>query len=67
MAYTSSSPDVADFVKVGDTVTEGQTVLLVEAMKVFNPILAHKAGKISQIFISSGSPVEYDEPLLLIE
>ena len=67
VAYTSSDPDSPAFVKVGDTVSEGKTLLLIEAMKVFNPILAPKAGRISQILISGGSPVEFGEPLVIIE
>ena len=67
VVYTSSDPDSPAFVKVGDTVSEGKTLLLIEAMKVFNPILAPKAGSISQILISGGSPVEFGEPLVIIE
>jgi len=65
--YTSSDPASPDYVKVGDKVSEGQTVLLIEAMKVFNPIAAQKAGTIKHIFISTGAPVEFAEPLLVIE
>ena len=67
VAYTSSDPDTPAFIKVGDIVSEGQTLLLIEAMKVFNPILASTSGRIKQILISSGSPVEFGEPLLIIE
>jgi len=67
VVYTSSDPDSPAFVKVGDNVSEGKTLLLIEAMKVFNPILAPKAGRISQILISGGSPVEFGEPLVIIE
>ena len=67
VVYTSSDPDSPAFVKVGDTVSEGKTLLLIEAMKVFNPILAPKSGRISQILISGGSPVEFGEPLVIIE
>jgi acetyl-CoA carboxylase biotin carboxyl carrier protein len=67
VVYTSSDPDSPAFVKVGDTVSEGKTLMLIEAMKVFNPILAPKAGRISQILISGGSPVEFGEPLVIIE
>ena len=55
------------FIKVGDNVSEGQTLLLIEAMKVFNPILATNAGRVTQILITSGSPVEFGEPLVIIE
>ena len=67
VVYTSSDPGSPAFVKVGDNVSEGKTLLLIEAMKVFNPILAPKAGRISQILISGGSPVEFGEPLVIIE
>mgnify|MGYP001369945137 CR=1 FL=1 len=66
VAYTSSDPDTPVFVKVGDNVSEGQTLLLIEAMKVFNPILAPITGRVTQILISSGSPVEFGEPLVII-
>jgi len=67
VAYTSSDPDSPPFVKVGDQVSVGQTLLLVEAMKVFNPITAPKAGKVLRILIENGSPVEFGAPLLIIE
>lgn len=67
VVYTSSDPDSPAFVNVGDTVTEGQTLLLIEAMKVFNPILAPKAGRVTQVFVESGSPVEFGEPLVIVE
>jgi acetyl-CoA carboxylase biotin carboxyl carrier protein len=67
IAYTSPEPSAPPFVKVGDTVAEGQTVLLIEAMKVFNPIKAPRAGKVTRVFVGNGTPVEYGEPLLLIE
>ncbi|MCH6589530.1 MAG: acetyl-CoA carboxylase biotin carboxyl carrier protein subunit [Alphaproteobacteria bacterium] len=65
--YTAPEPDEPPFVKVGDTVAEGQTLLLIEAMKVFNPITAPRAGKVVRILIGSGTPVEFGEPLLIIE
>jgi len=67
VAYTSSDPDSPPFVKVGDQVSAGQTLLLVEAMKVFNPITAPKAGKVTRILIENGSPVEFGAPLIIIE
>jgi acetyl-CoA carboxylase biotin carboxyl carrier protein len=67
VVYTAPDPDKPPFVKVGDRVQKGQTVVLIEAMKVFNPIEAPLSGTVSRIFINSGSPVEFDEPLLLIE
>jgi acetyl-CoA carboxylase biotin carboxyl carrier protein len=66
-AYLSPEPGSAVFVKVGDTVTEGQTLLIVEAMKTFNPIAAPRAGKVVQIIVADAQPVEYGEPLLLLE
>ncbi len=67
VVYTSSDPDSPAFITVGDTVSEGQTLLLIEAMKVFNPILAPKAGRVTQILVESGSPVEFGEPLVIVE
>jgi acetyl-CoA carboxylase biotin carboxyl carrier protein len=66
-AYLSPEPGSAVFVKVGDSVTEGQTLLIIEAMKTFNPIAAPRAGKVAQILVSDAQPVEYGEPLMLIE
>lgn len=66
-AYASPSPGAAAFVKVGDMVTEGQTVLIIEAMKTMNQILAPRAGRVTQIIISDGQPVEFGEPLMVIE
>jgi acetyl-CoA carboxylase biotin carboxyl carrier protein len=66
VVYTSSEPGAPPFVKMGDQVAVGDTVLLIEAMKVFNPIKAHRAGCVERLFVSSGMPVEYGEPLLLI-
>lgn len=67
VAYTAAEPGAAPFVNVGDTVKEGQVVMLIEAMKVFNQIKAHKSGIVSKIFVESGAPVEFGEPLLIIE
>lgn len=67
MVYVSSEPGAAAFVKVGDSITVGQTLLIIEAMKVMNPIKAPKTGKIKQIFIQDAQPVEYGEPLMIIE
>ena len=66
-AYLSPEPGAAPFIKVGDTVTEGQTLLVVEAMKTFNPIPAPHAGKITAILIADAHPVEFGEPLLILE
>jgi len=65
--YTSPDPESPAFVKVGDQVSEGDTLVLIEAMKVFNPVKATKAGKVSRMFIGNGTPVEFGEPLLIIE
>ena len=67
VVFTSSDPQIPPFVKIGDQVLEGQTLLLIEAMKVFNPIVALKAGKVTQILVVNGTPVEFGEPLLTIE
>ena len=64
--YLQSQPGSPPFVRVGDTVSEGQTLVLVEAMKTMNPIAAPKAGKISQVLVTDGQPVEYGEPLIVI-
>ncbi|MGE0594766.1 MAG: acetyl-CoA carboxylase biotin carboxyl carrier protein [Hyphomonadaceae bacterium] len=66
-AYLSPEPGAAPFVKVGDTVTAGQTILVVEAMKTFNPIPAPRAGKITAILVGDAQPVEFGEPLLILE
>jgi acetyl-CoA carboxylase biotin carboxyl carrier protein len=65
--YLSDESDAPPFVSIGNSVSEGETLVLIEAMKVFNPIKAPKGGKISQILISNGDPVEFGEPLLIIE
>ena len=66
-AYLAPEPGSANFVKVGDTVSEGQTILIVEAMKTMNPIGAPKSGKVKQILVSNEQPVEFDEVLMIIE
>ena len=65
--YVAAEPGGSPFVQVGDTVKEGDTLLILEAMKVMNPLTAPRAGKITQIFVSDAQPVEYGEPLLVIE
>ena len=65
-AYTRPSPDADAFVKVGDSVKEGDTVMLVEAMKTFNPITAPKSGKVEEIFVQDAQPVEFGEVLFII-
>jgi len=64
--YVSPEPGAPPFVKVGDRVTEGQTLLIVEAMKVMNPIPAPRAGTVRQILISDAQPVEYGEVLMVV-
>ncbi|MCH1542771.1 MAG: acetyl-CoA carboxylase biotin carboxyl carrier protein [Alphaproteobacteria bacterium] len=66
-AYLAPEPGAGNFVKVGDTVNEGQTILIIEAMKTMNPIGAPKSGKVTQILISNEQPVEFDEVLMIIE
>lgn len=66
-AYLSPQPGADAFVKVGDTVSAGQTLLIVEAMKTMNPIAAPKAGKIVEILVADAQPVEFGEPLVVIE
>jgi len=65
-AYIRPSPDADQFVKIGDNVKEGDTVLLIEAMKTFNPITAQKTGKITEILVEDAQPVEFGEPLFIV-
>lgn len=65
-AYLSPEPGAAPFVKRGDKVKKGQTVLIVEAMKVMNPIAAHMDGVVDEILVTDKQPVEFDQPLILI-
>ena len=67
VAYLSPSPDAPTYIKVGDTISEGQTICLIEAMKTFNPITATKGGKVKAVLIESGSPVEFNQPLFELE
>ncbi|WP_294541745.1 acetyl-CoA carboxylase biotin carboxyl carrier protein [uncultured Rhodoblastus sp.] len=64
--YLRPSPDAKAFIDLGSHVTAGQKVLLVEAMKTFNDIVAHKSGAVSAILVEDGQPVEYGQPLLVI-
>ena len=66
-AYLSPSPEADPFVSIGATVAEGDTLVIVEAMKVMNPIISPRAGKITQILVSAGQPVEFDQPLIIVE
>jgi acetyl-CoA carboxylase biotin carboxyl carrier protein len=67
VAYLAPEPGAAPFITVGGRVAQGQTVLLIEAMKTFNQIRAPRSGTVTRILIESGSPVEFGEPLLVIE
>lgn len=67
VAYLAPEPGAAPFIAVGQTVIAGQTLLLIEAMKTFNQIKAPRAGTITRILITAGQPVEYDEPLVILE
>lgn len=64
--YLSPEPDAPAFVKVGDSVKAGQTLLIVEAMKVMNPITAPTAGTVKSVLVENGQPVEYDQPLIVV-
>jgi len=64
--YLAPEPGASDFVRVGDSVKEGQTLLIVEAMKVMNPITADKAGTVKSILVENAQPVEFDQPLIVI-
>jgi acetyl-CoA carboxylase biotin carboxyl carrier protein len=66
-AYRSPEPGAAPFVEVGDQVTAGQTILIVEAMKHMNEVAAPRAGKVVAILVEDAQPVEYGEPLMIIE
>jgi acetyl-CoA carboxylase biotin carboxyl carrier protein len=66
-AYRSPEPGKPSFVEVGAKVTEGQTVLIIEAMKTMNQIPAHRSGTVSRILVQDAQPVEYGEPLVVIE
>ncbi|WP_150290672.1 acetyl-CoA carboxylase biotin carboxyl carrier protein [Sphingobium estronivorans] len=66
-AYLSAEPGAAPFAAVGSTVKAGDTVLIVEAMKVMNAITAPNAGTVKAVLVDNGQPVEYDQPLIVIE
>jgi acetyl-CoA carboxylase biotin carboxyl carrier protein len=67
VGYLSPEPGAAPFVTLGQAVTAGQTLMLIEAMKTFNQIKAPKNGTVTRILVTPGSPVEYDEPLMIVE
>ncbi len=67
VAYLSPEPGAPPFITVGAKVSQGQTVLLIEAMKTFNQIKATRSGTVTRILVEAGTPVEYGEPLVLVE
>jgi acetyl-CoA carboxylase biotin carboxyl carrier protein len=67
IAYLSPEPNAAPFVKPGDRVSAGQTLLLIEAMKTFNQIKAPRSGTVTRILVEAGAPVEYGEVLMIVE
>lgn len=67
VVYLSADPNSPNYVKPGDSVKEGDIVCLIEAMKTFNPVKAHKSGTVTKILVEGGDPVEYGEPLVIIE
>ena len=66
-AFLAPEPTADPFVKAGDTVIKGQTLLIIDAMKTMNPIPSPKAGKVIEVLVSNGSPVEYGQALMIIE
>ena len=67
VAYLAAQPGAAPFVRVGDRIEKGQTLLIIEAMKVMNQIRAPRAGRLARILVTDADPVEYGAPLMLIE
>ncbi len=67
VAYLAADPDSPQYVKVGDTVSEGQTLMLIEAMKTFNPVRASRPGTVSAILVTDGQPIEFDQPLIIVD
>ena len=65
--FLAPEPGASNFVKVGDTVSEGDTLLIIEAMKVMNPIRAPHGGKVTRVNVENGGPVEYGQAMLVIE
>lgn len=65
--YRSSSPEAAPFIEVGQTVSAGDVICIIEAMKMFNQIEADRSGTVKAILVENGHPVEFDEPLVIIE
>jgi acetyl-CoA carboxylase biotin carboxyl carrier protein len=67
IAYLAAEPGSPPYVKIGDSVSEGQTLLIIEAMKVMNQIRAPRAGRVSRVYVGDAEPVEYGSALMLIE
>lgn len=65
--YRSSGPEVPSFAEVGDSITEGKVVCIIEAMKLFNEIESEVSGRIVKVLVENATPVEYDQPLFLVE
>jgi acetyl-CoA carboxylase biotin carboxyl carrier protein len=66
-AYLAAEPGAANFVSVGDKVNAGATLLIIEAMKVMNPITAPRGGTVKALLVANGAPVEFDQPLIVVE
>jgi acetyl-CoA carboxylase biotin carboxyl carrier protein len=65
--YLAAEPGAAPFIAPGKQIAAGETLLIVEAMKVMNPIVATKSGKVTQVLVENGQPVEFDQPLVIVE
>lgn len=65
--YRSSTPDKPNFINVGDEISSGKTICIIEAMKLFNEIESEHAGRIVKVLVENASPVEYDQPLFVID
>jgi acetyl-CoA carboxylase biotin carboxyl carrier protein len=65
--YRSSGPDKDAFVNVGDSISQGSTICIIEAMKLFNEIESEFSGRIVKVLVDDASPVEYDQPLFLVD
>ncbi len=65
--YTASTPESAPFVRLGQTIKVGDTLCIIEAMKIMNPIEAEIAGKVTAVLVENGHPVEYEQPLFIVE
>ncbi len=66
-AYLAPEPGAAPFVTIGQEVREGATLLIIEAMKVMNSIRAPRSGRVTRIFVDNATPVEFGEPLMIVE